>query len=95
VSALFVLAQYDRKSGEAVTVPFGSGCSLVCLLPYLESKKRKPRAVLGGMDVSARPWIDHDLLTFSVPYAMFQKMEADLPGSFIDREPWQKLKARN
>jgi uncharacterized protein (DUF169 family) len=94
LAALSVMAHYDRKGGEAVAAPFGSGCSAVCLLPYLESKKRTPRAILGGLDVSARPWIDPDLLTFSVPYAMFQKMEANVPGSFLERESWSKLKER-
>ena len=94
VSALYVLAHYDRKGGEAVAVPFGSGCSAICLLPYLESKKRRPRAILGGMDVSARPWLDRDALTFAVPFPMFLKMEADVPGSFLERESWVHLKER-
>lgn len=94
VSALFTLAHYSRKSGEAVIAPFGSGCSTVCLLPYLESKRRSPRAVLGGMDVSARPWLDADLLTFAVPFGLYLKLEDDVAGSFLERESWAAIKGR-
>lgn len=94
VSALFTLAHYSRRAGEAVVAPFGSGCSTICLLPYLESRRRNPRAVLGGMDVSARPWLDADLLTFAVPFRLYLKLEADVSGSFLERESWSELQGR-
>ncbi|MGC8723427.1 MAG: DUF169 domain-containing protein [Acidobacteriota bacterium] len=93
-SALWVLANYDRPKGDGVIAPFASGCQSICLLPYAESKKRKPRAVLGGMDISARPYLDPDLLTFTVPWPLFLAMEDRVTGSFLERETWQKIRQR-
>jgi hypothetical protein len=45
-------------------------------------------------DVSARPHIDADLLSFSMPYSMYQEMEANIPGSFLDKSEWKKVAKR-
>jgi uncharacterized protein (DUF169 family) len=94
VSALLTLANYDRPGGDAVWAPFASGCQAVCLLPYAESRRRKPRAVLGGTDLSARVHLPKGVLTFAAPYAMFLKMEKNVPGSFLEREVWLSLRDR-
>jgi uncharacterized protein (DUF169 family) len=94
VAALATLANYDRPGGDAVVAPFASGCQAVCLLPFQESKKKAPRAVLGGLDLSARPHLDPGLLTFAVPAPLLRRMEANVPGSFLERETWAKLRGR-
>lgn len=91
LSALTVLANYDRPGGDAVTMPFASGCQAICLLPFAESKRDRPRAVVGGTDLSARPHLDPDLLTFTVPWPMYEAMEANVAGSFLEREVWGKI----
>ncbi len=30
-------------------------------------------------------------MTFTVPFPMFQRMEADVPGSFLERGTWRTL----
>ncbi|WP_242966463.1 DUF169 domain-containing protein [Clostridium sp. BSD9I1] len=47
LSALTVLANYYRPGYENVMMPFSSGCQSLFLLPYAESKKKNPRAVVG------------------------------------------------
>ena len=94
ISALGVLANYDRPGGDAVVAPFASGCQAICLLPVAEGEGEAPRAVLGGMDISARPHLDPDLLTFTVPWAMFLTMESNVAGSFLERDGWKELSAR-
>jgi uncharacterized protein (DUF169 family) len=94
VSALSVLANYDRPGGDAVSVPFASGCQSICLLPFAESKSGHPRAVLGGMDISARPHLDPDLLTFTAPWSLYLAMEANVAGSFLEKDEWARLKSR-
>lgn len=94
LSALIVLANYGRTGGENVIIPFGAGCHTVCLIPYAQSKNAKPKAVVGVTDISARPMVDSDLLSFTVPFDMFQEMEADVPGSFLEKEAWKKVRAR-
>lgn len=94
LSALVVLANYGRQGNDNVTIPFGAGCQTACLIPWGEASKERPRAVVGMTDISARPVIDADLLSFSVPFAMFQEMEDNVAGSFLDKHAWQKVVQR-
>lgn len=94
LSALIVLANYGRPGNDNVVAPFASGCQTVCLLPCNEVARQYPRAVIGMTDISARPYIDADLLSFSVPYAMFREMENNIPDSFLDTTGWSKIDKR-
>ncbi len=91
---LVVMANYDRPNLYNVTIPHCSGCQGVFLIPYAEAQKENPRAVVGMMDPSARPFIDPDQVTFTVPYKRFLEMEANVPGSFFTRSTWSKMAAR-
>jgi uncharacterized protein (DUF169 family) len=93
LSALVVLANYDRTS-NAVSIPFGAACQTVCLIPHHESQQETPQAIIGATDISARPYVDPDVLTFTVPYRMFLEMEGNIPGSFLERESWLKVRER-
>ena len=94
LSALVVLANYDRPSNDNVILPFAAGCQQVCMLPYQESFREQPRAVVGITDISARPRVDADILSFTVPFKRFAEMEANIPGSFLERKAWQKVVSR-
>ncbi|SCM78404.1 conserved hypothetical protein [uncultured Sporomusa sp.] len=94
LSALVVLANYGRPGNDNVMIPFGAGCQSTCLIPWNEASQERPRAVVGMTDISARPVIDADLLSFSVPFCMFKEMEANVAGSFLDKHAWQKVVKR-
>jgi len=94
ISALVVLANYGRQGSDNVTIPFGAGCHHIFLLPYAESMKEIPRAVVGLTDITARSAVDPDLLSFSVPWKMFEEMEANVEGSFLERPDWKKIRQR-
>jgi uncharacterized protein (DUF169 family) len=94
LSALTVLANYRHHDNNHVIVPFGAGCHSVCLIPYMQAKNGEAKAVLGMLDVSARPQVDADLLSLSVPIKMFHDMEEDAPGSFLHHKAWLKVKER-
>jgi uncharacterized protein (DUF169 family) len=94
ISALTVLANYGRPNNDNVIIHMGSGCGTVCLFTYNEGKKEVPRAVVGLTDITARPHIDADLIAFSIPYKMFLEMEENVPGSFLERKDWKKLRER-
>lgn len=95
VSALVILANYGREDNENVIVPFAAGCQAVGIYPYREARSEKPRAVLGLVDLSARlqlkPKLGDNLFTFAVPFRMFQEMEANVAGSFLERPTWKHL----
>lgn len=94
LSALVVLANYDREGRENVVMPFAAGCQSICLLPYAERKNPLPRAVVGMTDISARPLIDHDLLSFAVPYNRYLELEQNVDECFLRAEAWQKVASR-
>ncbi len=94
LSALTVLANYYRPGYENVMLPFASGCQSLFLLPYAESKKENPRAVVGLIDITVRPMVEADMLSFSVPYKMFLDMEKSVEGSFLNKHLWHRVLAK-
>jgi uncharacterized protein (DUF169 family) len=100
LSALVVLANYGRGDNENVIIPYAAGCQTIGIYPYREAKSAKPRAVVGLTDLSARVYIrkqlgDNNLMTFSAPFALFEEMEQNVPGSFLERHTWQSLLSEN
>ncbi|HER00217.1 MAG TPA: hypothetical protein ENO22_12830 [candidate division Zixibacteria bacterium] len=99
LSALTVLANYERESFDNVYAPFAAGCQAIGILAYKEKEKTNPRAVIGLTDLSARTYstrqLGKDALTFSVPLKMFHEMESNIEGSFLERETWKKLVQMN
>ena len=93
-TALVTLANYESGGYDNVIIPQASGCQGVVLIPLHEAQQPHPRAVVGMLDSSARPFVSPEVLSFTVPYAMFLQMEANVPGSFLERNAWQKVRER-
>jgi uncharacterized protein (DUF169 family) len=93
LSALVVMADYNRGTNQSVTAPFGAACQSI-LFGYAEAKKENPRGVIGFFDISKRSVVDREILTFTVPFRMFQEMEASVEGSFLETHAWKKLQER-
>ena len=94
LSGLFTLTNYALESTDAVLTPFGSGCSTMLTYPLKEAEKEQPRALLGMFDVSARPMVERDILTLSMPYSVFLRLLENVPGSFLQTESWKKVLQR-
>jgi len=96
LSALVILANYARKSNESVIIPCATGCQTIGIYPYKEAESENPRAVVGLTDIPSRVYImsqlGEGLTTFTVPYKMFEEMEAGVEGSFLEKPLWQKFK---
>ncbi len=93
LSALVVMADYHRGTNHSVTAPFGAACQSI-LFGYAEAKKENPGGVIGFFDISRRSSVDREILTFTVPFSLFQEMEAAVEGSFLMTHAWQKLQER-
>jgi uncharacterized protein (DUF169 family) len=96
LSALVILANYGRGDNENVIIPYAAGCSTIGIYSYREAQSAKPRAVVGLTDLSARVFIrkqlnNPHLMTFAAPLALFEEMEQNVPGSFLERHTWQSL----
>lgn len=94
LAGLFTLANFDRSEPHGVIAPFGSGCSSIVHYPMQELQSEHPRAVLGMFDVSARPCVPAEVLTFTVPWPRFVDMAANMDESFLITESWTKIKTR-
>jgi uncharacterized protein (DUF169 family) len=95
LSALVVLANYDGKDNENVTIPFAAGCQSIGICTFRENQREEPRAVVGLVDLSARKnlrrQLGRDVMSLSVTVRMFQRMEENVAGSFLERETWKSL----
>jgi len=94
LSGLFTLANFDEAVINAVFAPFAAGCGSIVRYPYLEKASEHPRAVLGMFDVSARPFVPKDALSFSVPMVKFMKMIENMDESFLTTASWSKVRQR-
>jgi uncharacterized protein (DUF169 family) len=94
ISGLFTLASYDESEQNMVIAPFGSGCASIVQYPYMEVKLVHPRTVIGMFDVSARPFVPPDTLTFSTPMSKFIRMTDNMEESFLITPSWFKVQKR-
>jgi len=94
LSGLFTLSSFDEAEQNMVIAPFGSGCSSIVQYPYLEVKSPNPRGVIGMFDVSARPFVTEDMLTFAVPMSKFTRMIDNMEESFLITPSWAKVQKR-
>jgi uncharacterized protein (DUF169 family) len=93
LSALVALTGYDRGGSENVIAPFGASCQSI-IFGYAEAEKENPRGIIGFLDIAQRNKVDRETLSFTVPYKMFQEMEANVEGSFLEMEDWRRLQER-
>ena len=94
LSGLFTLASFDEAEPNGVFTPFGSGCSSIVQYPYLEKNSVRPKAVIGLFDVSARPFVPENTLTFSVPMNRFVSMVSNMEESFLATNSWRAVHRR-
>lgn len=93
LSALVTMADYNRGTNQSIIAPYGAACQSV-LFGYAEAEKDYPRAVIGFFDISQRQKVDRETMTITVPYKLFQEMEANVEGSFLQMHIWHKLQER-
>jgi uncharacterized protein (DUF169 family) len=98
IAALSTLANFGTGNiREGVIVAAGAaGCQAMGVCTYAESKSGTPRAVVGLTDLSARravrTTLGKNVLTFSVPFALYQEMEKNVPESFLGLDLWKELR---
>jgi hypothetical protein len=94
MAGLFTLANFDQEEPNGVIAPFGSGCSTIVYYPYFQRESEHPRAVIGMFDVSARPFVGENELTFSAPLAKFLSMIENMDESFLITKSWKQIQQR-
>ena len=94
ISGLFTLSSFDEAGQNMVIAPFGSGCASIVQYPFMEIKARNPHAVIGLFDISARPFVPKNVLTFSAPMSKFTRMVGNMEESFLITPSWAKVQKR-
>lgn len=95
LSALVVLANYDRPGLENAAVPYAAACQVIGILSYKEAQSETPRCLIGLTDISARKHLKSqgcaDKLTFTVPFQRLGQMEGNVEGSFLQGDTWASV----
>lgn len=93
MSAVMTQAGFRRGTIDNLVAPWGAACQSI-LFALVESEKPQPRAVLGFFDISQRHRVDRDILSLTIPYALFEEMESTATEGFLRTAPWRKLQER-
>ncbi len=95
LTGLFIQTVFTTGDMECVASPFGAGCTNIIGWPLYYQEKGVEKAVLGGMDPSARKFMKTDELTFTVPLSLYEKMLAALPESMFSHETdWKSVRKK-
>lgn len=94
LSGLCSWAFYDNNAEDAVSVPFGSGCSSIVTLAVRENRRGGRRCFIGMLDPSARPLVPRGELTFTIPLHRFREMLPTIEHSSLFRKAYSILKKR-
>ncbi len=94
LSGLFTLAGFEEIESDGVITPFAAGCGSIVMYPYQEMQRERQRGMIGMFDVSARPYVGQNELTFAVPMEKFARMVHDMEESFLITPSWDKVRGR-
>jgi len=94
LAGLFTLTNYAAERFDAVRIPFSSGCGAILTHPLKEAEKKNPQAVLGLFDVSARPFVEPDILTLAMPTKLFLSLLDNQDESFLITKSWEAVRNR-
>jgi len=86
---------FDTNSPDAVSVPFGSGCSSMISQTVVENQNNGHRTFLGMFDPSVRPHLEPNILSFAIPMSRFKTMYHTISQSCLKgTHGWLKVKNR-
>lgn len=95
LSGLISWTFFDTNAPDAVSLPFGSGCSSIIAQTVAENQNNGYRSFLGMFDPSARPEVESNILTLSVPMSRFKEMYYTFEKSCLSgTRDWKKVKDR-
>lgn len=94
LSGLFTLSCFNSDRTDAVTAPFGAGCTSTFYAVYREQVEGTGRSVIGMFDPSARKCVKGNLLTFGIPYTAFARMIDRMEESFLSTHSWEIIRKR-
>lgn len=94
LSGLCTWAYYDSNAADTVVTPFASGCAAVISFARAENRKGGRRCFLGMFDISARPLVPKNELSFAVPMSRFVEMLETMPDSALYQKAFSIVRKR-
>lgn len=94
ICGLNQLAVFVTNDFEAVSSPFGAGCTNIVSWPLKYQAEGKLKAVLGGWDPSDRKFMKPDEISFTVPFEMFSRMIFRWSESFLKTPTWDIVRKK-
>ena len=95
LSGLATWAYYDNNAEDAVVSLFASGCGSVVTHAVNENKQNGKRTFIGFFDLSVRPYVEENILSFMIPMSRFKEMYHTMRGSSLfDTHAWTKIRNR-
>ena len=93
LSALVILLGSHNGRALNTLAPFGAAChSIVFAAEQME--KEDPMAIMGLFDISQRRPALKNLLSLTVPYALWETMNQDLDKSCLTTHSWKEIEPR-
>ena len=93
LSCLVIMSGFHRGGTPSVAATSAAACQSI-VYAYHEMGKEKPQAILGFFDISQRTSLAKDLLSFTIPFTMYQEMEDSAEESCLTTDSWKKLASR-
>ena len=96
LSGLCAWAFYDNNASDAVSMPFGSGCSSTITNVANENRRGGNRCFVGLLDPSCRPHFEANILSFGIPMSRFRRMYKTMSETCLltDTVGWRNVKKR-
>lgn len=94
LTGLCHLAYFALNDHNAVAMPFGAGCSGTFTWTKNYQRKGLRRAVIGCTDISCRPFMKTDELSFNITPDILADMINAAPQSFLTGHSWQAVLKR-
>ena len=94
LSGLTTWAWFDRNEDDVVCSTFASGCANVVSYAVRENRENGYRSFIGLFDLSARPYVKSNILTFTIPMSRFKVMlETMRESSLFGTHAWDKVRS--
>ncbi|WP_272699603.1 DUF169 domain-containing protein [Desulfovibrio sp. Fe33] len=95
LTGLFTHTVFTTGDMECVVSPFGAGCTNMVGWPLYYKEQGLEKAVMGGLDPSARKFMKTDEMTFTVSLELYEKMLAALPESMFSVDgAWRQVRKK-
>lgn len=93
LSALVVMCGYTTGRALNVLAPFCAGCQSIVLAKQ-EAAREEPHAIMGMFDISQRHRLPRELLSLTMPYALFDEIDVHCMEGCLVSHAWRQIEHR-